>query len=102
MANMLNALQSASVNESSASESSEITVAAMSAPINGKFGAFRQITFNGATYNIDDNKCHNTSFFRPNCKASLTLQQYKNKEGVLKVIVSNLSFILPDGVAVLR
>lgn len=102
MASMLNALQSASVNESSATESSEVTIAALSAPINGKFGAFRQVSFNGNTYNVDDSKCHNTSFFRPNCKASLTLQQYKNEEGVLKVIVSNLSFILPDGVAVLR
>jgi len=81
----------------SVSESIEVVISSLSAPIKGKFGDFRQFTMNGTIYNIDASRCTNTSVFRPNSKATVTLQEYTNKDGEVVTIVSNLSIHLPEG-----
>lgn len=102
---LLNALQTASAQTESTTvtENVEVVVSTLTAPINGKFGAYRQFVVSGNTYNIDDSKVSNANFFRPNAKAVLTMQQYTSKkDGQVKTIVAGLSIYLPDGVAVLR
>lgn len=102
---LLNALQTASAQTESTTttENVEVVVSTLTAPINGKFGAYRQFVVSGNTYNIDDNKVANARFFRPNAKAVLTIQQYTSKkDNQVKTIVAGLSIYLPDGVAVLR
>ena len=102
---LLNALQTASAQSESSTntESVEVVITSLTGPIAGKFGAYRQFVTGGNTYNIDDSKVSNASFFRPNGKAVLSIQQYTSKkDNQLKTIVAALNFVLPDGVAVLR
>ncbi len=96
---LLSALQSSTSTSTSTSvtESIEVVIASLSAPISGKYGNFRQFSMNGANYNVDDSRCFNVNVFKPNCKATLTLQQYKNKEGVEKTIIAGLNIHLPEG-----
>ena len=97
---LLSALPTASTttsdNTPDAVESVDIILASLSAPIAGKYGAFRQFTTNGTTYNVDDSRVQNVQVFRPNCKATLTIRQYKNKEGQLKTIIAGLAIHLPE------
>lgn len=81
----------------STTESVEVTIQTLSAPIAGKYGNFRQFTMNGDTYNVDDSRVFNTNVFKPNCKATLTIQEYVNKEGNSKTIVAGLNIHLPEG-----
>lgn len=82
---------------SSVTESIEVVIGTLSAPIAGKYGSFRQFTMNGQSYNVDDSRVINASVFKPNCKATITLQQYTNKEGIEKIIVAGLNIHLPEG-----
>jgi hypothetical protein len=97
---LLSALPTASTttsdNTPDAVESVDIILSSLSAPIAGKYGAFRQFTTNGTTYNVDDSRVQNVQVFRPNCKATLTIRQYKNKEGQLKTIIAGLAIHLPE------
>jgi phosphate-selective porin len=81
----------------SVTESVEVIVSTLSAPVAGKFGAFRQFTMNGESYNVDDSKVFNTAVFKPNAKATLTLREYTNAEGVVKTVVAGLNIHLPEG-----
>ena len=81
----------------STTESVEVTIQTLSAPIAGKYGNFRQFTMNGNSYNVDDSRVFNTNVFKPNAKATLTIQAYTNKEGVEKTIVAGLNIHLPEG-----
>jgi hypothetical protein len=87
----------ASSTSTSTTESVEVTIQTLSAPISGKFGNFRQFTMNGESYNVDDSRVFNTNVFKPNSKATLTIQEYINKEGVEKTIVAGLNIHLPEG-----
>ena len=78
-------------------ESHEVVIATLSAPISGKYGNFRQFSMNGTTYNVDDSRIQNAVCFKPNSKATLTVQQYTNKEGVVKTVISGLNIHLPEG-----
>ena len=78
-------------------ESIEVVISTLSAPIAGKYGNFRQFTMNGQPYNVDDSRVQNAQVFRPNTKATLTLQQYTNKAGEEKTIVAGLNIHLPEG-----
>ena len=80
----------------SVTESVEVIVATLSAPVAGKFGMFRQFTMNGESYNIDDSKVFNTAIFKPNAKATLTLREYTNAEGVVKTVIAGLNIHLPE------
>jgi hypothetical protein len=77
-------------------ESSEVIIQTLSAPIAGKYGSFRQFSIGGTTFNIDDSRLQNSQVFRPNCKATITIQQYTNKDGILKTIIAGLNIHLPD------
>ena len=102
---LLNALQTASAQTESTTttENVEVVVSTLTAPIQGKFGAYRQFVVGGNTYNIDESKMENASFFRPNGRAVLTIQQYTSKkDNLVKTIVAGLKIVLPDGLAVLR
>lgn len=81
----------------STSESMEVIVSSLSSSIEGKFGKFRQFTVDGNTYNIDDNKVSNASVFKPNSKATLTVREFVNKEGEVKVVCSALSIHFGEG-----
>ena len=81
----------------STTESVEVTIQTLSAPIAGKYGNFRQFTMNGNSYNVDDSRVFNTNVFKPNAKATLTIQAYTNKEGIEKTIVAGLNIHLPEG-----
>lgn len=81
----------------SSSESHEVVITSISAPIAGKFGAFRQFIMNGNKFNIDDNRVSNLQVMKPNAKAVITINQYVNKEGDEKTVISGLSFVLPEG-----
>lgn len=88
---------SASSSSSSTTESVDVVISTLSAPISGKYGNFRQFTMNGESYSVDDSRVLNAQVFKPNAKATLTLQQYTNKEGKEKVIVAGLNIHLPEG-----
>ncbi len=96
---LLSSLQASTSTSASntITESVEVVISTLSAPISGKYGNFRQFTMNGASYNVDDSRVFNVNVFKPNAKATLTLQQYKNKEGVEKTIVAGLNIHLPEG-----
>lgn len=96
---LLTSLQPSTSTSASTSvtESIEVVIATLSAPIAGKFGNFRQFTMNGQSFNVDDSRVQNAQIFRPNNKATLTLQQYTNKDGGLKTIVAGLNIHLPEG-----
>jgi hypothetical protein len=102
--NSLKAVDSTTSASTSTSESVEVTISSISAPINGKFGHFRQFTMNGAKYNVDDSRVFNIQVAKPNAKAVLTINQYVNKDGEEKTVVSALSFVLPEasGLFVMR
>lgn len=96
---LLKSLKTSASSSASTSkvESAEVVIATLSAPIAGKFGNFRQFTMNSESYNVDDSRVQNAQVFRPNTKATLTLQQYTNKEGVEKVVIAGLNIHLPEG-----
>ena len=96
---LLSSLKAATSTSSTESktESVEVTISSLSSPINGKYGMFRQFNMNGEMYNIDDSKVFNTGVFKPNSKATLTIQQYINKDGVEKTIIAGLNIHLPEG-----
>ena len=99
MASLLSTLAPSTSTSTSTSvtESIEVVVNTLSAPISGKYGNFRQFSMNGASYNVDDGRVLNAQVFKPNAKATITLQQYTNKEGELKTIVAGLNIHLPEG-----
>lgn len=99
MSNLLSQLKPSASTSTSASttESAEVVIATLSAPINGQYGWFRQFSMNGQNYNIDANRVFNAQVFKPNAKATITVQQYTNKEGVLKTVIAGLNFHLPEG-----
>jgi uncharacterized protein YaiE (UPF0345 family) len=103
---LLQALKSAESSASaSTSESIEVVVSSISAPINGKYGNYRKFYMNGAEYNVDDSRVFNIQVAKPNAKAILTLNQYvSKKDGEEKTVVSALSFVLPEasGLFVMR
>jgi phosphate-selective porin len=88
---------SSSSTSTSITESSEVVVNTLSSPIAGKYGNFRQFSMNGNTYNIDDSRVQNAQVFRPNTKATITVQQYTNKDGDEKTIIAGLNIHLPEG-----
>lgn len=96
---LLTSLNPSTSTSASASktESVEVVVSTLSAPIAGKYGNFRQFSMNGNTYNVDDSRVQNAQVFRPNSKATITIQQYTNKEGVEKTVVAGLNIHLPEG-----
>jgi hypothetical protein len=96
---LLSSLSSSTSTSTSASitESIEVVISSLSAPISGKYGNFRQFTMNGTSYNVDDSRVFNVNVFKPNSKATLTLQQYTNKEGVEKTVIAGLNIHLPEG-----
>jgi phosphate-selective porin len=96
---LLASLKSSASTSSSTSvtESSEVVVNTLSAPIAGKFGNFRQFSMNGSTFNVDDSRVINAQVFRPNTKATITVQQYTNKEGEEKTVIAGLNIHLPEG-----
>jgi hypothetical protein len=96
LASLPTASTTTSDNTPDAVESVDIILSSLSAPVAGKYGAFRQFTTNGTTYNVDDSRVQNVQVFRPNCKATLTIRQYKNKEGQLKTIIAGLAIHLPE------
>jgi len=95
---LLSSLQASSSASASTSttESIEVVVGSLSAPISGKFGMFRQFTMNGNTYNIDDSRVFNVNVFKPNNKATLTMQQYTNKAGETKTVIAGLNIHIPE------
>lgn len=94
---LLNSLQASTSTSTTITESVEVVISTLSAPISGKYGMFRQFSMAGVTYSVDDSRVFNTNVFKPNCKATLTLQQYTNKEGVAKTVVAGLNIHLPEG-----
>lgn len=96
---LLSALAPAASSSTSEStiESHEVVISSLSAPIDGKFGKYRQFIMNGNTFNVDDSRVFNASCFQPNNKATLTINQYVNKEGVTKTVVAGLNITLPQG-----
>jgi hypothetical protein len=108
MSNLFSALKTAAEKAStstSTSESIEITVSSLSAPINGKFGPYRQFKLSdGTTLNVDDARITNVNVFKPNSKATLTMNQYVNKDGVEKTVISQLCIELPtaSGLFIMR
>jgi hypothetical protein len=96
LASLPTASTSTADNTPDAVESLDIILASLSAPIAGKYGAFRQFTTNGTTYNVDESRVQNVQVFRPNCKATLTIRQYTNKEGALKTVIAGLAIHLPE------
>lgn len=94
---LLSSLQTSASTSSSVTESVEVVISTLSAPISGKYGNFRQFSMNGQSYNVDDSRVQNAQVFRPNSKATLTLQQYTNKAGEEKTIVAGLNIHLPEG-----
>ena len=94
---LLNSLvESKTSTSASSSESIEVIVSNISSTINGQYGPYRQFTMNGKTYSVDDKRVSNIQVAKPNAKAILTINQYVNKEGVEKTVVSGLSFVLPE------
>ena len=94
---LLAALQPSTSASTSVTESVEVVISSLSAPISGKYGNFRQFSMNGENYNCDDSRCFNVNVFKPNCKATLTLQQYTDKEGIVKTVIAGLNIHLPEG-----
>ncbi len=96
---LLTSLQASTSTSTSTSvtESVEVVISTLSAPISGKYGNFRQFSMSGANYNVDDSRCFNVNVFKPNAKATLTIQQYTNKDGVLKTVIAGLNIHLPEG-----
>lgn len=96
---LLSKLQPAKASASSSTsstETAEVIVSSISAPIDGKYGKFRQFVMNGEKYNVDDSRVFNIQVAKPNAKAILTINSYTNKEGEEKTVVSGLSFVLPE------
>lgn len=88
----LDLLKEASTESSSSSSSSlDAKITSITGEINGKFGAFRQMVINGKTYNVDAKRVKGITMFTPNCEAVITLNQYKNAEGVVKTVISEVS-----------
>jgi len=96
-----NATSSASAS-SSTSETQEVIVRSMSGVIQGAYGPFRNVEISGGLkFAIDERRISGTEFFRTNCTATLTLSAY-SKNGVEKIVPSNLSISAPDGAFVTR
>lgn len=94
---LLSKLASASSSTStSQTESSEVVISTLSGPVSGKYGMFRQFTMNGQIYNVDDSRVQNAQIFKPNSKATLTVQSYTNKNGEEKVVIAALNIHLPE------
>ena len=77
----------------SSSETTEVRVSELSAPINGEYGQFRVFTVNGKKFTIDNRKVVNASVYRTNAEASLTLTKLESG----KIVVGGLQFHLPTG-----
>lgn len=83
-------------SSTSVTETAEVIVSSISSAIDGKYGKFRQFVMNGEKYNVDDNRVSNIQIAKPNSKAVLTINSYVNKDGEEKIVVSGLSFVIPD------
>jgi hypothetical protein len=96
---LLSSLKTATSTSTSTSvtESIEVVISTLSAPISGKYGNFRQFTMNNESYNVDDSRVFNVNVFKPNSKATLTLQKYTNKDNVEKTVIAGLNIHLPEG-----
>lgn len=94
---LLNSLSAAKSTEGSKSESHEVLLQSMSGTITGDYGDYRKVSFGNATYNVDDKRVSGAMLFKPNAKATITVNQYINKEGVEKTIISALTIQAPDG-----
>lgn len=100
MSSLLGSLKTSSASTSASdikTESIEVVVGTLSALIDGKFGKFRQFTMNGQSYNVDESRVQNAIVFKPNAKATLSIQQYTNAKAEVKTVIAGLLFHLPEG-----
>ncbi len=88
--------KASAASSTSSTETFEVMITSISSTISGKYGPFRQFVMNGEKYNVDDSRVSNIQVAKPNSRAILTLNNYVNKDGEEKTVVSGLSFVLPE------
>lgn len=95
----LDLLKSTTQTETSTSSSSSLSVkiTTMTGDITGKYGAFRQLTIDGKIINVDSKRIKGAMLFRPNCDATITINQYANAAGEIKTVVSEVCLQPKDG-----
>ncbi len=92
---MKNIADNSKKSASSSSSSFDVVLADLSAPINGKFGQFRTFKVNDQSLLVDERKVTGASFFTPSCKATISLSEYKDKDGKERVAVATLVILPP-------
>lgn len=86
------------VSKSSSSSSFPVILEALSNPITGKFGEFRVIQYEGKKFNVDSRKITNPAFFTPNCPATISFVEGKDKENKDRIFIDTVVIPLPAGV----
>lgn len=76
-------------------ETVTVTLESLSAPINGQYGAFRQVGFGGNLYNVDSSAVMNANSYSKGSSADVTIKAYTNKDGEEKTVIAAVQIHLP-------
>ena len=86
----------------STSSSIEVVIEALSAPIQGKFGAFSVVRIAGNDYNVDSRKVSNFAFYPKSKAATIQLVDGKKRDGSNGVFIQSVAVHMPNGAIALN